>query len=246
MQLNDSSSLSENIQFAWNNISFKEFIEVPQEYKDEVQGLIYTLNADGTAWTVRGDCYAELVTNSDITRADPGGSSKYTFINNVIGPKIEIEEMPYGIPVTTIEANAFGSSKAQTGCTNITSVKIPNTVTMIGDEAFYGCTGLTGTLTIPDSVISVGVNTFHGCNNLSTLIVGSGVEYFNSGSFLGCSNLTSITFKGTTPPMNLVSGLAITSSTVRNLKSIYVQSTAVDAYKKEVRYSNWQSLIKPL
>ena len=37
----------------------------------------------------------------------------------------------------------------------MTSVDIPNTVTTIGWEAFYNCTGLTGTLTIGESVVSV-------------------------------------------------------------------------------------------
>ena len=46
----------------------------------------------------------------------------------------------------------------------MTSVDIPNTVTTIGWEAFYNCTGLTGTLTIGESVVSVSAGAFSHTN----------------------------------------------------------------------------------
>ncbi len=46
----------------------------------------------------------------------------------------------------------------------MTSVDIPNTVTTIGWQAFYNCTGLTGTLTIGESVVSVNSGAFSHTN----------------------------------------------------------------------------------
>ena len=244
LQLDDSSSLSENIQFSWNNISFKEVIEVPQEYKDEVQGLIYTLNADGTAWSVKGDCYTELVTNSDITRAPSGGTTSVVFINNVKNSNIVIADSLFDIPVTNIAGQAFGSYDADAGCTNITSVSIPNTIISISAEAFYKCVGLTGTLTIPDSVKTIDIRTFWGCRNLTSIIVGSGVVSLGSGSFAGCTNLTNITFKGTTPPKGLEAGLPI-SITASDL-IIYVPSGYINKYKAEITDTGLKNSIQSI
>ena len=61
--------------------------------------------------------------------------------------------------MTTVGENAFS------GCTGLTEITIPDSVTSIGDHAFDGCTGLK-TITIPESVTSIGNGTFDNCNNL--------------------------------------------------------------------------------
>jgi len=54
------------------------------------------------------------------------------------------------------------------GCSGLTSVTIPNSVTAIFDYAFYYCSGLTS-ITIPDSVTSIGDYAFYGCSGLTTI-----------------------------------------------------------------------------
>ena len=47
----------------------------------------------------------------------------------------------------------------------VTNLTIPDSVTIIGKKAFYGCNGLTS-VTISDSVTSIGDSAFKGCDNI--------------------------------------------------------------------------------
>ena len=53
------------------------------------------------------------------------------------------------------------------GCSSLTSVTIPNSVTSIGGDAFDGCTSLTS-ITIPNSVTSIGRDAFWNCSSLTS------------------------------------------------------------------------------
>ncbi|MBR4263791.1 MAG: leucine-rich repeat domain-containing protein [Paludibacteraceae bacterium] len=62
------------------------------------------------------------------------------------------------------------------GCQNTT---IPNTVTSIGEYAFYNCIYLTS-VTIPNSVTSIGNLAFRGCTGLTSLSVKAGNTVYDS------------------------------------------------------------------
>ena len=51
---------------------------------------------------------------------------------------------------------------------SVEKVTIPNSVTSIGDWAFYDCTSLTS-VTIPNSVTAIGVGVFLECRNIMIL-----------------------------------------------------------------------------
>jgi hypothetical protein len=80
---------------------------------------------------------------------------------------------------------------------------IPASVTTIGNEAFYGCTGLTN-ITIPDGVTTIGQGAFYGCIGLSTITIPQSVTEFGTGfdgtyTFAECLNLKSVFFQGNLP-----------------------------------------------
>ncbi len=58
---------------------------------------------------------------------------------------------------------------AFSGCSSLTSIEIPNSVTSIEQSAFSGCSSLTS-IEIPNPVTSVGNYAFKGCSSLTSII----------------------------------------------------------------------------
>lgn len=75
---------------------------------------------------------------------------------------------------------------------SIKTVCIDSGVTSIGNDALYGCTGLTS-ITIPDSVTSIGSAVFNKCSKLKSIEIPNSVTSIGNGAFNGCTSLTSIT-----------------------------------------------------
>ncbi len=79
------------------------------------------------------------------------------------------------------------------GCSGLTSVTIPNSVTSIENYAFSGCSGLTS-VSIPNSVTSIGGRAFEDCSGLTSVSIGNSVTSIGGWAFRGCSNLTTLNF----------------------------------------------------
>ena len=87
--------------------------------------------------------------------------------------------------VTIIENEAFS------GCNGLTKINIPNGVTTIGEYAFEGCVGLTS-LVIPSSVMTVKNGAFSGCSNLTSVDIQSNLTSIGTRMFQNCTALTEI------------------------------------------------------
>ena len=85
---------------------------------------------------------------------------------------------------------------------NTTTYNIPNTVTEIGQKAFYWCNKMTS-ITIPDSVTVIGAGAFGGCSSLKEITIPQSVTSIGADAFIYCENLTAINIKGTA---NRISG----------------------------------------
>ena len=78
------------------------------------------------------------------------------------------------------------------GCTGLSSVRIPDSVTSIGYAAFGGCTGLTS-VTIPDRVTSIGERAFRRCTSLTSITIPDSITSISGLLFDDCAGLTSVT-----------------------------------------------------
>lgn len=99
----------------------------------------------------------------------------------------------YAIPdgVITIESRAFD------GCSNLTQITIPGSVTTIG-SAFYGCKGLTR-ISIPEGVTTIDRTAFGRCAGLTNVTIASTVTNIGSAAFGFCVNLRAVHFLGNCP-----------------------------------------------
>ena len=93
----------------------------------------------------------------------------------------------YVIPnsVTSIGDSAFYDSRS------LSNIVIPDGVTSIGDSAFEGCKSL-GSLVIPNSVTNIGKGAFKWCKSLAEVVIPNSVANIGEFAFCGCSSLAEV------------------------------------------------------
>ena len=148
--------------------------------------------------------YTYTVSNNEATILD---------VDTSISDNITIPSKLGGYPVTHIANYAFYD------CGNLTSIIIPDGVTIIGDYAFYGFGNLKS-ISIPYSVIEIGASSFQYCVDLETISLPGNIATIYDGAFLGCTKLTSISI-----PYGVTRINNSTFASCPNLKSISIPSS---------------------
>lgn len=87
--------------------------------------------------------------------------------------------------VTIIDEEAFST------CRNLTYINIPNSVITIGERAFSGCYDLVN-VTIPNSVTFIGDYAFDTCTSLSSMEIPNSITSIGNSTFNNCSSMSTL------------------------------------------------------
>ena len=81
---------------------------------------------------------------------------------------------------------------------------MPDSVTTIGDYAFFNCTSLTSVV-IGNSVTTICYSAFFNCTSLTSVVIGNSVTTIGYSAFSNCTSLTSIKYRGTSSQWSAIS-----------------------------------------
>lgn len=201
------------------------------------------------------DSLASITIPRSVTSIGGGGTTCHAFYESSGLTSVTFEN---GSQLTEIGYACFY------GCTSLTTVNIPNTVTLIGDFAFLGCRSLSSidipsgvtsigdaafrncedmtSVSIPNNVTTIGSRAFSFCTSLTSCTIGTSVTSIGVYAFYGCGSLTSITCLATTPPT--LGDYHVFENT--NDCPIYVPSASVNAYKSATNWSTYSSRIQAI
>ena len=178
--------------------------------------------AQNLPWENYRTSIEKVVIESGITEIGSGSFADHTNLTEVTFAK--------NSKLKKIGGSAF------LGCSGLTSITIPESVTTIVGWAFLGCTSLTS-ITIPSSVNSIGAYAFSACTSLTSITLPSSVTSIEKEAFSDCAKLTTVTMERSTPP---TLGDNIFES-CEELNTIFVPTTALSAYQHSDSSKGWDN-----
>lgn len=127
--------------------------------------------------------------------------TKFTGTNADVPSSVEVEKDGKTYTVTAIGEYAFATkgsgkydSKHYVENNKLQSINLPNTITEIGNHAFYYCTNDNFTsIKIPDDVTEIKEGTFYKCRSLKNVTLPQHLKTIGDYAFSECTDLTSIT-----------------------------------------------------
>ena len=181
------------------SMSLEKLISLRAEIDEQIANAVY--DVDRSSYSLDGLIY---VSNGSEIRINTYEGSN----NELIIPQ-EID----GVPVTMIQENAFKDNK------KITSVVIPEGISVIPTEAFSGCSNLTS-IVLPSTIKTIQRWAFLYANKLSSIVFPEGLTTLESAAFQRAEGLSGILVLPTT----LTSKAGYTFSRCDKLTGVIVQS----------------------
>lgn len=154
--------------------------------KSIVSGLILTGTIDARDFEILRDSIP-LLERLDITA---------TSITAYTGSKGTINTNNNMYPANQVPQYAFFNLAEYIGKTSLVSVKLPLTITSIGQNSFINCNRI-NELTIPNTVLSIGDYAFQYCSSLTDIVLPTSLTTIGSNLFYNCSQLQAISIPAT-------------------------------------------------
>lgn len=156
---------------------------------DNVTRVKYILSDKGNLLSDREISEVRPVPGTPVTIPDYIMGAPVTVIGiKAFKPSTALDVTPSAVnlPSTLRRINDF----AFEGCTWLRALDltVAENLNFIGTEAFEGCTSLTE-MVIPDTVTDLGMRAFHMCNKLETVKLSGSLKELKEGTFEGCSAL---------------------------------------------------------
>ena len=123
------------------------------------------------------------------------------------------------------------------GCQNTI---IPNSVTSIGDNAFYNCSSL-ASITIPNSVTSIGQYAFRECSSLTSITIPNSVTSIGENAFAYCFNLKTVICEVIEVP-ELLGGDVFYNMPLSEA-TLYVPAQSLDDYKAAEQWKEFGTIL---
>ena len=175
-------------------------------------------------WDTSGDnelSYAEAAAVTDLENA--------FYDNHTI---TSFNELQYFTGLTHISFLDFHNS-------SVTSLVIPESVTSINNQAFYGCDQLTS-VNLPSGITVIGWGMFQYCRSLVSITIPAGVTYIDAEAFQDCIGLTSITLLAAEP-------VSINEQAFENVNRnipVYVPCGSLSAYQNAEGWSEFTNFFE--
>ena len=149
-----------------------------------------------------------------------GSANKNYIIENSI-KKLRIGILTGNTTSFTVPNDVELTNYAFYNLSNLKTVTFAATssVTAIGQNTFYGCTGLTK-IEIPSSATIIDQSAFSGCTNLKTVVVPKTVTSVNQNAFLNCTGLTTINYYGSEYEWDQTLGIVETGNSAFNKNKV--------------------------
>ena len=190
----------------------------------------YDIAVDATKQQAGRLAYLDLsdvvIEGGEISKGHLGYARKLKELKLPKSPTVVGALCPSCKELTNVEINgATELRKTFTNCTSLTSITIPDNVTIISGT-FYGCTALSS-VTLGKGVKSIGDYAFNGCTALTSIIVPDSVTIIDGGAFYNCTSLTSIVV-----PDNVtnIGGSAFAGCTALSTVTLGKELTAIGSY----------------